>query len=42
MIIIIRTLALHWPELERGVFLPQDFAQAQLKENDYFPFIRAP
>jgi hypothetical protein len=34
---IVRTVALHWPELQVGVLLPQDFAQAQLKQNDYFP-----
>ena len=34
---IVRTLALHWPELQTGVLLPEDFAQAQLKQNDYFP-----
>jgi TRAP-type uncharacterized transport system substrate-binding protein len=34
---IVRTLAIHWPELQTGVLLPEDFAQAQLKENDYFP-----
>ena len=34
---IVRTLAIHWPELQTGVLLPEDFAQAQLKQNDYFP-----
>lgn len=34
---IVRTLAIHWPELQISVLLPEDFAQAQLKENDYFP-----
>jgi len=34
---IVRTLAIHWPELQTGLLLPVDFAQAQLKENDYFP-----
>lgn len=34
---IVRTLALHWPELQTGVLLPEDFAKAQLSQNDYFP-----
>lgn len=34
---IVRTLAIHWPELQTGVLLPEDFAQTQLKQNDYFP-----
>lgn len=34
---IVRTLAVHWPELQTGVLLPEDFAGAQLKQNDYFP-----
>jgi TRAP transporter TAXI family solute receptor len=34
---IVRTLALHWPELETGLLLPEDFAKAQLSQNDYFP-----
>lgn len=34
---IVRTLALHWPELQTGVLLPEDFAKAQLNQNDYFP-----
>lgn len=34
---IVRTLALHWPELQTGMLLPEDFAKAQLSQNDYFP-----
>ena len=34
---IVRTLALHWPELQSGVLFPEDFAKAQLSQNDYFP-----
>jgi TRAP transporter TAXI family solute receptor len=34
---IVRTLALHWPELQAGGLLPEDFAKAQLSQNDYFP-----
>ncbi len=34
---IVRTVALHWPELQAGMLLPEDFAKAQLSQNDYFP-----
>ena len=34
---IVRTVALHWPEFDTGVLLPEDFAKAQLTQNDYFP-----
>ena len=34
---IVRTVALHWPELQTGLLLPEDFAKAQLNQNDYFP-----
>src|SRR5579884_1879588 len=34
---IVRTIATHWPELGSAILLPGDFAEAQLKENDYFP-----
>lgn len=34
---IVRTIGIHWQELHSGILLPEDFAQAQLKDNDYFP-----
>jgi uncharacterized protein len=34
---IVRTIAVHWQELQSGMLLAADFAQAQLNENDYYP-----
>ena len=34
---IVRTIAIHWQELQSGVLLPADFTKAQLNENDYYP-----
>lgn len=34
---IVRTIAGHWQELQSGLLLADDFAQAQIKENDYYP-----
>jgi len=34
---IVRTIAVHWQELQSGMLLTEDFARAQLKENDYYP-----
>jgi hypothetical protein len=33
----VRTIAVHWQELQSGMLLAADFAQAQLNENDYYP-----
>jgi TRAP transporter TAXI family solute receptor len=33
---LVRTIDIHWPELQSGILLPDDFRKAQLKENDYF------
>jgi hypothetical protein len=34
---IVHTVATHWQELQSGMLLPADFANAQVKENDYYP-----
>ena len=34
---IVRTIAVHWQELQSGVLLADDFAKAQLSQNDYYP-----
>jgi uncharacterized protein len=34
---IVRTIAIHWQELQSGMLLPEDFAKAQLPENKYYP-----
>jgi uncharacterized protein len=34
---IVRTIAVHWQELQSGVLLTEDFAKAQLSQNDYYP-----
>lgn len=34
---IVRTIAVHWQELQSGLLLAEDFTQAQIKENDYYP-----
>ena len=34
---IVRTIAIHWQELQTGMLLPEDFAKAQLPENKYYP-----
>ena len=34
---IVRTIAIHWQELQSGVVLAENFAKAQLKQNDYYP-----
>jgi len=34
---IVRTIAVHWHELQSGVLLAESFAKAQLNQNDYYP-----
>jgi TRAP-type uncharacterized transport system substrate-binding protein len=34
---IVRTIAIHWQELQSGTLLPENFVKAQLHENDYYP-----
>jgi len=34
---IVRTIAIHWQELQSGVLLTEDFAKSQLSQNDYYP-----
>jgi uncharacterized protein len=34
---IVRTIAVHWQELQSGVLLAESFAKAQLNQNDYYP-----
>jgi uncharacterized protein len=34
---IVRSIAVHWQELQSGVLLAESFAKAQLNQNDYYP-----
>ena len=33
---IVRTIAVHWQELQSGLLLAEDFSKAQIKENNYY------